>query len=82
MTTSLRKSGEGSCVFQVVRVSGTIKKAEEEGIRRARVAMRRARIEKGEDGGLERFVGGDVEDELGEEVESEDEEVDSVHDGG
>ena len=30
------------CVFQVVRVSGTIRKAEEEAIKRARLSIRRA----------------------------------------
>ncbi|GAB1727286.1 hypothetical protein NU195Hw_g352t1 [Hortaea werneckii] len=30
------------CVFQVVRVSGTIRKAEEEAIRRARISIKRA----------------------------------------
>lgn len=34
-----------SCVFQVVRVSGTIKKSEEEAIRRARAAIIRAKKE-------------------------------------
>lgn len=36
------------CVMQVVRVSGTIKKAEEEAIKRARVAILRAKNEAGE----------------------------------
>lgn len=36
------------CVMQVVRVSGTIKKAEEEAIKRARVAILRAKKEAGE----------------------------------
>lgn len=35
------------CVFQVVRVSGTIKKAEEEAIRRARLSIRRAQRTSG-----------------------------------
>lgn len=37
-----------SCAMQVVRVSGTIKKAEEEAIKRARAAILRARRESGE----------------------------------
>ena len=37
-----------SCVMQVVRVSGTIKKAEEEAIRRARAAILRAKRVNGE----------------------------------
>ncbi len=36
------------CVMQVVRVSGTIKKAEEEAIRRARVFILRAKREASE----------------------------------
>lgn len=39
------------CVFQVVRVSGTIRKSEEEAIRRARDAIMRARRKDEEDGG-------------------------------
>ena len=37
-----------SCTIQVVRVSGTIKKVEEEAIKRARAAILRARRESGE----------------------------------
>lgn len=40
--TNLPKSLNQPCVVQVVRVSGTIKKAEEEAIRRARISIRRA----------------------------------------
>lgn len=40
--THLPKPVDVSCVIQVVRVSGTIKKAEEEAIRRARLSIRRA----------------------------------------
>jgi ribonuclease P/MRP protein subunit POP5 len=39
-----------SCVFRVVRVSGTIRKAEEEAIRRAREMVLRARRELGDRG--------------------------------
>ncbi|KAL2044380.1 hypothetical protein N7G274_003085 [Stereocaulon virgatum] len=46
-----------ACVMQVVRVSGTIKKAEEEAVRRARGAILRARREGGE-GSLDGFLGG------------------------
>ena len=50
-------------VFQVVRVSGTIKKAEEEAIRRARLCIRRAqRASKG--GGLLVGEGIDVDDDV------------------
>jgi ribonuclease P/MRP protein subunit POP5 len=41
------KNGKG-CVFQVVRVSGTIRKAEEAAIRSAREMILRARREFGE----------------------------------
>lgn len=36
------RSAEMPCVIQVVRVSGTMRKAEEEAIRRARLQIRRA----------------------------------------
>lgn len=41
------KNGK-SCVFRVVRVSGTVRKAEEETIRRARELILKARREMGE----------------------------------
>ena len=41
-TTRLPKPVDQACVMQVVRVSGTIKKAEEEAIRRARMSIKRA----------------------------------------
>lgn len=41
-TTRLPKPVDQPCVMQVVRVSGTIKKAEEEAIQRARISIRRA----------------------------------------
>jgi len=41
--TKLPKPIDQRCVMQVVRVSGTIKKAEEEAIRRARLSIVRAR---------------------------------------
>lgn len=40
--TRLPKPVDQACVIQVVRVSGTIKKAEEEAIRRARAVIVRA----------------------------------------
>jgi len=59
-----------ACVMQIVRVSGTIKKAEEEVVRRARAAVLRARREAGE-GGLEGLLGdgegGGVEGSMGVE---------------
>ena len=86
----LPKPHNTPCVFQVVRVSGTIKKAEEEAIRRARAAARRARIEGSEAmdelGGLKGLIGLDDEeqDEDEEEGESEDkseDENESMEDG-
>ena len=41
-TTRLPKPLDQPCVMQVVRVSGTIRKAEGEAIRRARLSIRRA----------------------------------------
>ncbi|KAI4108792.1 MAG: hypothetical protein L6R37_000790 [Teloschistes peruensis] len=57
--TNPKQSPGQSCVMHVVRVSGTIRKAEEEVVRRARVAILRAR---GAGGG---FSGGWDEDEGG-----------------
>lgn len=51
-TTRLPKPVDSPCVFQVVRVSGTIKKAEEEAIRRARISIRRAKKAGGASAGL------------------------------
>lgn len=47
------------CVMQVVRVSGTIRKAEEEVIKRARVAILKARNDSqgGGSGGLDAILG-------------------------
>lgn len=47
-TTRLPKPVDQACVIQVVRVSGTIKKAEEEAIRRARAVIVRAQRVKGD----------------------------------
>ncbi|KAL9088964.1 MAG: hypothetical protein Q9165_006021 [Trypethelium subeluteriae] len=47
-TTHLPRPVNQPCVFQVVRVSGTIRKAEEEVIRRAREEMRHAQEEADE----------------------------------
>jgi ribonuclease P/MRP protein subunit POP5 len=47
MITHLCKPLDTPCVFQVVRVSGTIRKSEEEAIRRARDVLRRAKAEGG-----------------------------------
>jgi ribonuclease P/MRP protein subunit POP5 len=47
MNTIPVKDGK-KCVYRVVRVSGTIRKAEEEAIRRAREIMLRAKRELGE----------------------------------
>lgn len=55
------------CVFQVLRVSGTIRKSEEEAIRRARDAIMRAKRKDEEDEGgmmgLQAILRGDGEDE-------------------
>jgi len=52
------KNGK-SCVFRVVRVSGTIRKAEEEAVQRARQLILKARREVGEqsEGTLESIFG-------------------------
>ena len=66
--TRLPRPIEQPCVFQVVRVSGTIRKSEEEAIRRAKASILRAHkaAETGEaDGlgaGLERIMGRGAQD--------------------
>lgn len=52
------KYGERPCVFQVVRVSGTIRKAEEEAIRRARATILKAQeaAAEGAQSGLEAIL--------------------------
>lgn len=71
--------------MQVVRVSGTIKKAEEEAVRRARGAILRAKREGGEGvdgllggfGGVEEVVVGvGGEKESGDDDEEEEDEMD------
>jgi len=49
MNTVPVKNGK-NCIFRVVRVSGTIRKAEEEAIRRAKEIIVKARREVGEEG--------------------------------
>lgn len=44
--TKLPKPLDQACVIQVVRVSGTIKKSEEEAVRRARLVILRAQREQ------------------------------------
>ena len=66
LTKTSRQCQATACAIQVVRVSGTIKKAEEEAIRRARAAILRAKRESGEgciDGLLE-ILGKDDEEAL------------------
>ncbi|KAI9870547.1 MAG: hypothetical protein M1830_004111 [Pleopsidium flavum] len=61
---SSNKYGVQACVFQVVRVSGTIRKAEEEAIRRARATILKAKKETAErvGSGLDALLGeGDEE---------------------
>lgn len=50
------KNGVKECVFRVVRVSGTMRKAEEEAIRRARREILRTR--RADEMGLDGVVGG------------------------
>lgn len=77
------------CVFRVVRVSGTIRKAEEEAIRRAREMILRARRELGEqsDAALEGLLGKDkdAKDKARDEditmVDRSDSEEDELSDG-
>jgi ribonuclease P/MRP protein subunit POP5 len=86
-TTKLPNPVNEPCVIQVVRVSGTIKKAEEEAIRRARLSIVRARraaegkagiadtFSEDEDDGL--GLAGGIEDKDGrDEVDDDDGEDD------
>jgi ribonuclease P/MRP protein subunit POP5 len=77
-----------NCVFRVVRVSGTIRKAEEEAIRRARELILKARREMGEqsDSTLDSIFGkGNAEDSTNDTLmvdrEDSDEEVEEMSDG-
>lgn len=94
MTQLTKTSKQGqprACAIQVVRVSGTIKKAEEEAIRRARAAILRAKRESGEEGtnGLLGILGKDDEEVLqggknmtaGSDVSDEDDEMGMGSDG-
>ena len=80
-TTAVRSEKGQGVVFRVVRVSGTIKKAEEEALRRARRDILRARRVVGgglEDWGLEGVGEGEVIEDGGREgIEDGDEEEDS-----
>ena len=64
-----RQGSPQACVFQVVRVSGTIKKAEEEAIRRARAAILKAQrvSSEGATDGLQAILG-NLEGESGADV--------------
>jgi ribonuclease P/MRP protein subunit POP5 len=56
--TRLPRPIDQACVIQVVRVSGTIRKAEEEAIRRAKAAILRATAQgKASDFGLDKMLG-------------------------
>lgn len=56
------------CVMRVVRVSGTIKKVEEEAIRRARVAILKANSESGIDEIIDMLGSGSGEDNHGNAI--------------
>lgn len=79
-----------NCVFRVVRVSGTIRKAEQEAIRRARELILKAQRDLGSQGKstLEDMFGDGKEDTTGDvlmvdraDSNSEEEGVDSDGDG-
>jgi ribonuclease P/MRP protein subunit POP5 len=84
MTTRLPKPLQATpCVFTVVRTSGTIRKAQDEAIRRAREAVRRARgADVGDEvGGLERLTGAAAVVDGDGQSSSEDEDEDGEGDG-
>lgn len=75
--TRLPQPIEEPCVIQVVRVSGTIRKAEEEAIRRAKATILRATArEKGAEGMLEKMLGSEREATRGIESDDEDDDMD------
>ena len=93
-TTYLPPPVNEPCVFHVIRVSGTVRKAEEEAIRRAREDMRRAKREAGgvkeidmnvgalaskADSGLEGARGTGREDDV-KGIEDEDVDMDDAED--
>jgi ribonuclease P/MRP protein subunit POP5 len=88
MNTVPVKNGK-SCVFRVVRVSGTIRKAEEEAVRRARELILKARRDTGEQSGstLDNIFGkGDDHADTTENIimvdrEDSDEEDEELSDG-
>ena len=67
-----------SCVIKVVRVSGTIRKAEEEAIRRAKASILRAQRSKGDAGDmLGKILGEEAQDiQMGGIMDDEDDDVD------
>jgi ribonuclease P/MRP protein subunit POP5 len=71
LMTSIPVNDGKNCVFRVVRISGTIRKAEEEAIRRARELILKARREIGEktDATLSGIFGG-VEAEANTEMDA------------
>ena len=85
LTKTSKQGQPRACAIQVVRVSGTIKKAEEEAIRRARAAILRAKRESGEEStdGLLGILGKDNEEKFqggtdvasGSDVSDEDDEM-------
>ncbi|KAG0653089.1 Ribonuclease P MRP subunit POP5 [Hyphodiscus hymeniophilus] len=88
MTILPIKNGK-SCVFRVVRVSGTIRKAEEEAIQRARQLILKARREMAEQGdstldnmfGKADYGGDSMKDTLMVDREDSDEEDEDLSDG-
>lgn len=90
MMNSIPVKGGKNCVFKVVRVSGTIKKAEDEAIRRARELILKAQRDLSSEGKptLEDMFGDGKKDAAGDllmvdrpDSESEEDGVDSDGDG-
>ncbi|KAF1348876.1 Rpp14/Pop5 family-domain-containing protein [Delphinella strobiligena] len=72
--TKLPRPVDQSCVIQVVRVSGTIRKAEEEAIRRAKASIIRAQRKKGD-------AAGDILGKMMAQEEDEDVQMGGIVDG-
>lgn len=85
-TTRLPGPVDVACVLRVVRVSGTIRKSEEEAIRRAKASIlraHRAALGKGagQDDLLKRILGGGEDEEMdGKGIEDEDMDGDEEED--
>lgn len=76
--TRLPRPIEQNCVIQVVRVSGTIKKAEEEAIRRAKATILQATARERGSGAMLNKMLGESTKEMQKSIVSDDEDGDEM----